>query len=133
MFRHDASEADLAARLDHLMADVLLEDEDERLDRLRARLSPDFVYVGPDAVFDGAEGLSEAFARYGRDRGLQAALRRTSPVDRHHGWFRCTWARVERGVTAVEGWAIGSLDDDGAIRRLIVFEGLEPGHEAGAN
>jgi hypothetical protein len=33
----------------------------------------------------------------------------------------------------VEGWAIGSLDDAGAIRRLIVFEGLEPGQHAGAD
>ena len=79
------------------MVDVLVSDERERLDGLRARLSPDFVYVGPDAVFDGADGLSEAFARYRHDRSLAASLRRTSPVDQHHGWFRSTWARMERG------------------------------------
>ena len=131
MFRHDLPDDDLPARVDQLMVDVLVGDERERMDGLRARLSPDFVYVGPDAVFDGAEGLSEAFARYRHDRGLAASLRRTTPVDQHHGWFRFTWARVERNVTAVEGWAIGSLDDAGAIRRLIVFEGLEPGQRAG--
>jgi hypothetical protein len=131
MFRRDQHDGDLAARLDHLMVDVLVADERERLDGLRSRLSPDFVYVGPDAVFDGADGLSEAFARYRHDRSLTAVLRRTSPVDQHHGWFRFTWARMERSRTAVEGWAIGSLDDAGAIRRLIVFEGLQPGQRAG--
>jgi hypothetical protein len=131
MFRHDAHDDDLSARVDHLMVDVLVDGERERLEGLRARLSPDFVYVGPDAVFEGADGLSEAFARYRHDRGLAAFVRRTSPVDQHHGWFRFTWARVERGLTAVEGWAIGSLDDDGALRRLVVFEGLEPGQRAG--
>lgn len=113
------------------MVEVLAADEQERLEALRTRLAPDFVYVGPDAVFDGAEGLSEAFARYRHDRSLGAVLRRTSPVDQHHGWFRCTWARMERGQTAVEGWAVGSLDDAGAIRRLVVFEGLQPGRRAG--
>jgi hypothetical protein len=131
MFRRDPPAEDLAARVDHLMVDALAADEDEGLDGLRARLSPDFVYVGPDAVFDGADGLSEAFARYRHDRGLAAVVRRTSPVDQHHGWFRFTWARMERGRTAVEGWAIGSLDDAGAIRRLVVFEGLVPGQRAG--
>src|ERR1700728_3341952 len=131
MCRRDQHEEDLAARLDRLMAAVLLADERERLGGLRARLSPNFVYVGPDAVFDGVDGLSEAFARYRHDRGLGAVLRRTSPVDQHHGWFRCTWARMERGRTAVEGWAMGSLDDAGAIRRLVVFEGLQPGRRAG--
>jgi hypothetical protein len=131
MFRHDQGDEDLALRLDQLMVAVLMADERERLDGLRARLSPDFVYVGPDAVFDGADGLSEAFARYRHDRGLGAVLRRTSPVDQHHDWFRCTWARMERGRTAVEGWAFGSLDVAGAIRRLVVFEGLQPGRRAG--
>jgi hypothetical protein len=40
---------------------------------------------------------------------------------------------VERGRTAVEGWANGSLDDSGLIRRLIVFGGLEPGRQTGAD
>jgi hypothetical protein len=38
---------------------------------------------------------------------------------------------MERGLAAVEGWANGSHDDAGALRRLIVFEGLEPGLRAG--
>src|SRR5580692_2578412 len=123
MFRHDQRDEDLALRLDQLMVAVLMADERERLDGLRSRLSPDFVYVGPDAVFDGADGLSEAFARDRHDRSLAASVRRTSPVDQHHSWFPFTWARVERGQTAVEGWAIGSLDDAGAIRRLVGLRG----------
>ena len=60
-------------------------------------------------------------------------MRRTRVLEGHYDWFRSPWSRVERGRTAVEGWAIGSLDDAGAIRRLIVFEGLEPGQRAGAD
>jgi len=132
MFRHDHEE-DLTARVDRLMVAVLASDDRQRLAALTARLSADFVYVGPDAVFDGAAGLSEAFAHYRHDRDLAATLHRTSALDQHHGWFRFTWARMERGVTAVEGWAIGSLDNAGAIRRLVVFEGLTPGRRAGGD
>jgi hypothetical protein len=62
MARHDEDDDDLTARLDQLMVDLLVGDESERLEGLRARLASDFVYVGPDAVLDGADGLSETFA-----------------------------------------------------------------------
>ncbi len=127
--RERREDGDLTTRIDQLMSDVLVRDDGERGDRLSRRLSPDFVYIGPDAVFDGPDGLGEAFTRYRHDLSLATELRRTSPIDLHHGWFRFTWARVERGVVAVEGWALGSLDDDGAIRRLVVFEGLQPGRD----
>jgi hypothetical protein len=116
---------DVAERVDHLMEGVFVADDGDRLARLAEHVAPDFVYVGPDGVYDGARGLSEAFAAY-RRAGQATTLRRTSPLEIHHGYFRFTWQRVEDGVSAVEGWAFGSLDAHGAIRRVVVFEGLTP-------
>jgi hypothetical protein len=130
VFRHDHRTEDLSARIDHLMEAVFVADDADRLSRLAEHIAPDFVYVGPDGVYDGSAGLSEAFAAY-RRAGHVTVLRRTSPVELHHGYFRLSWQRLEDGVSAVEGWAFGSLDELGAIRRVVVFEGLAPGRGAG--
>ena len=122
---------DVAQRVDRLMEAVFSPDPDTRLARLADNVTADFVYVGPDGVFDGAEGLSEAFAGYRHEAWRQAALRRTSPVELHHGYFRFTWARLEHGATVMEGWGLGSVDESGMIRRVVVFEGLEPSSDAG--
>ncbi len=113
MFGHDHHAEDIAVRIDHLMAAVLVADDAERLERLARYVAPDFVYVSPDAVFEGPGGLGEAFARIRRDDRWHAAVRRTSPVDLHHGYFRYTWERMERGVVAMEGWGFGCLDEVG--------------------
>ena len=136
MFRREhhvesVSAGSVTQRVDRVMAAVFVKDQDERLARLGEDLSPDFVYVGPDGVFDGGDGLGEAFAGYRHEEWRHTSLRRTSPVDLHHGYFRFTWARVEGGATTVEGWGFGSLDESGLIRRVVVFEGLEPGRSAG--
>ena len=94
-------------------------------------MAPDVVYVEPRAVFDGPAGLSEAFERLRRADRQPAALRRTSAVDQHHGYFRFTWERVERGTVVMSGWIFGSLDESGAIDRIVAFEGLEPGRPGG--
>jgi hypothetical protein len=130
VFRHDHHTEDIAARIDHLMAGVFAADDADRVARVAEHVAPDFVYVGPDGVYDGATGLNEAFAAY-RRAGHVTELRRTSPVEVHHGYFRFSWQRVEDGVTAMEGWAFGSLDQLGAIRRVVVFDGLAPGRGAG--
>jgi hypothetical protein len=109
------------------MAAVFVADEGERMQMLHQHVAPDLIYVSPEAVFEGPEGLSDAFSRYRNEAWWQTALRRTSPIDLHHGYFRFTWERVERGATAMAGWSFGSLDDGGAIRRVVSFEGLVPG------
>jgi hypothetical protein len=129
VFRHDHRTEDLTARIDHLMAAVFEPDDADRLTRLAEHVPPDFVYVGPDGVFDGAAGLSEAFVAYRRAARV-TTLRRTSPIDIHHGFFRFSWQRLEDGRSAMEGWAFGALDERGAIRRIVVFEGLTPGRNA---
>ena len=105
---------------------MFVPDDGDRTARLGEHVASDFVYVGPDGVYDGAAGLSEAFAAY-RRAGHVTTLRRTSPVEIHHGYFRFSWQRMEDGVGTMEGWAFGSLDEQGDIRRVVVFEGLTPG------
>jgi hypothetical protein len=127
MFRRNHRAEVLAVRIDHLMTSVVLPDAQARLDALRDHVAPDVVYVSPRAVFDGPEGLSEAFERLRRSDRQPATLRRTSAVDCHHHYFRFSWERVERGAVVVSGWIFGSLDESGAIDRFVAFEGLEPG------
>jgi hypothetical protein len=131
VFRHDHQEEAIAERIDHLMAAVFLPDEGERLEALTRHLAADFVYVSPEAVFEGPQGLSDAFARYRSENWWQTGLRRTSTVDIHHGYFRYAWERVERGAAVMEGWSFGSLDEVGAISRVVTFEGLVPGQVDG--
>ncbi len=127
MFGQDHGSEDIATRIDRLMKAVFEEDDDERLASLRRGVAPDFVYISPEAVFEGPAGLSEAFAMYRRANRRPVTLRRTSSIDLHHGYFRYTWQRVERGASAMEGWSFGSLDETGAIARVVTFEGLVPG------
>src|SRR5580704_14789907 len=127
VFGQDHEAEDVATRIDHLMEAVFKEDDDVRIERLARHLAPDFVYVSPEAVFEGPSGLSEAFALYRRVDRRPVTLARTSVVDLHHCYFRYTWRRVERGVTAMEGWSFGSLDERGSIERVVTFEGLVPG------
>jgi hypothetical protein len=127
VFGHRHRDEELAERIDHLMAGVFVADDGERMETLTRHVAPDLVYVSPEAVFEGPPGLSDAFARYRNEREWRTSLRRTSPVDLHHGYFRYTWERMERGATAMEGWSFGSLDETGAICRVVTFEGLVPG------
>ncbi len=127
MFRRSHRDEVLAIRMDHLMTSVLLPEDEARLEALAAHVAPDIVYVSPWAVFDGPAGLSEAFERLRRADRQPASLRRTSPVDAHHHYFRFTWERVERGEVVMSGWIFGSLDESEAIDRIVAFEGLEPG------
>jgi hypothetical protein len=133
VFRRDHRGEGLVVRIDHLMSTVLLSDSVARLDGLAAHVASDVVYVSPSAVFDGPSGLSEAFERLRRADRQPASLRRTSAVDCHHGYFRFSWERVERGEVVVSGWIFGSLDESGAIDRIVAFEGLEPRRADGEN
>ena len=94
MFGHDHESEQIAERIDHLMAAVFVTDEDERMEALARHVAPDLVYVSPEAVFEGPQGLSDAFSRYRSEAWWQTGLRRTSPIDLHHGYFRFTWERV---------------------------------------
>lgn len=127
MFGHGHENEEIAERIDHLMVAVFTTDETERTDALTRHVASDLVYVTLEAVFEGPAGLSEAFAPYRTEGWWQTGLRRTSPVDLHHGYFRYSWERVERGATVMEGWSFGCLDEAGAICRVVTFDGLVPG------
>jgi hypothetical protein len=126
MFRRDHSEDPLADRIDDLTAAVFIDDDRERVEKLSEHLAPDFVYVSPQAVVEGAEGLSEAFSRFRQDEQLPATLRRTSAVDVHHAHFRYSWERAEGDEIAMEGWSFGWMDVSGLVSRIVSFDGLVP-------
>lgn len=126
MFKRDHQGEALATRIDHLMTAVFMADTHDRLEALARHVAPDVVYVSPEAIFEGAEGLSDAFAPYRGEAWWETGLRRTSPVELNHGYFRFTWERKERGTVAMAGWAFGSVDETGAICRIVTFEGLVP-------
>jgi hypothetical protein len=127
MFRRHHSEDPLADRIDDLMAAVFIDDDRECLEKLAEHLAPDFVYISPQTVVEGAEGLSEAFSRFRQDEQPLAALRRTSAVDVHHAHFRYSWERSEGDEIAMEGWSFGWMDASGLVSRIVSFDGLVPG------
>ena len=131
MLRREHHVENVTEHVDRVMAAVFVADRDTRRERLAQGVAPDFVYVGPAGVFDGADGLSDAFAGYRHEEWRHAALLRSSPVDARHGYFPFTWARLEQGATVMEGWAFGSLDESRLIRRVVVFEGPEPSRFTG--
>jgi hypothetical protein len=124
---HHNDDEPLAARIDRLMAGVFVRDDSERLAQLAPELAPAFVYISRGGVFDGAEGLSEAFSHYRHDDWLHTSLRRSSGVDVHHGYFRYSWQRVERDNIATEGGSFGQIDAHGLITHIVSFDGAVPG------
>ncbi len=127
---HHRRDEEIEKRIDHLMVGVFVVDDDDRMESLAAHVAPDFVYVSPEAVVEGPQGLSDAFTRC-RKEGRRTSLRRTSPVESHHGYVRYRWERMERGTVAMEDWSFGRLDEAGTIRRVVTFEGLVPGQPDG--
>lgn len=109
------------------MIAVFIGDERDRIDKLSAHLAPDFVYISPGAVVEGAQGLSDAFSHYRHDEWLHTVLRRTSAVDVHHAQFRYAWEREEGGQITMEGWSFGWMNAEGKISRIVSFDGLIPG------
>jgi hypothetical protein len=120
----------VAARIDALMAAVFELDDALRLSHLKGDLATDFVFVTPSAVVDSAEGLSDVFSHYRHDAWRHASLRRSSPVEVHHGYLRFSWERVEGGQVAMAGWGFGQIDEEGRLRRLVTFDGMVPASEA---
>jgi len=108
------------------MMAVLIADERERIERLAEHLAPDFVFVNPRAVFEGAQGLSDAYSRFRHDGRLRASLRRSSDVDMHHAHFRYAWENLEAGRIVMEGWCFGWVDAEGRISRIVSFNDPVP-------
>lgn len=127
MFRHHHDPETVAERIDRLMVAVLISDRDERLHAIASQVTADFVYMSPQTVVDGAEGISDAFARFRHDVPSTTLIRRTSDVDEHHDHFRYTWERSEYGRLAMEGCSFGWTDATGLISQIVSFDGLTIG------
>ncbi len=125
MLRHHHHPDSVAERVDQLMSGVFVRDDHERAQRLAEHVTVDFVYVSPDAVYDGVGGLGDAFSHYRQDV-LPSHLERTSDVDIHHAYFRYAWRRARSGQTTMEGWSFGMLNEEGKITRIVSFNGLLP-------
>jgi hypothetical protein len=122
--------ATLSDRIDQLMLDVFVPDERERIPRLEEHLAPDFVFVSPTAVLEGAQGLSDAYSTYRHDEWRRVVLRRTSEVDTHHAHFRFAWERLEQGKAVTWGWSFGWVDAAGRISRIVSFNDPVPARDS---
>jgi hypothetical protein len=107
------------------MRAVMVRPDVARLAQITAQVTDDFVYITPGGVFDGVEGLSDAYSRYRHD-SRPVVLRRTSVVDLHHAQFRYSWELTEPAMPAREGWSFGALAGDGKLARIVTFNGLVP-------
>jgi hypothetical protein len=105
----------VADRIDQLMVTVFIADERERNQRLAEHLAPDFVYVNPRAVFEGASGLSDAYSRFRHDGWLRMSLH-----------FRYAWERLEGEQMVMKGWCFGWVDAEGKISRIVSFNDPVP-------
>jgi hypothetical protein len=126
VLRHHHHPDTVADRVDKIMVAVFLTGDRERAQRLAEHVTVDFVYVSPDAVYDGVGGLGDAFSHYRQDVH-PSALQRTTDVDIHHAYFRYAWRRTREGQTTMEGWSFGMLNEEGKITRVVSFNGLSPG------
>jgi hypothetical protein len=101
-------------------------DEAARRKLLDAAWSDDGTYCDPTASVSGREELLAHIAGM-RDAFPGSRIEPSSGVEEHHGWFRFAWTMVDAtGATAIEGFDVGSLADDGRIGRIVGFFGPFP-------
>lgn len=86
----------------------------------------DGVYCDPVARVEGRDGLADHIGGF-REQMAGHAIRMTSGVEDHHGWFRFAWQLVGAdGGSVMDGFDVGELDGDGRIRRIVGFFGPFP-------
>jgi hypothetical protein len=101
-------------------------DAPARNELLQRAWADDGVYEDPLASVAGRDAVLDHIGEFGqRFEGHTIDL--TSGIDEHHGWFRFSWAiRDSAGATAIEGFDIGQLADDGRIKQIVGFFGPFP-------
>ena len=115
------------------MAAAIIEEEDERLAKIRSLVTSDFIFVNPGFMTEGPEALSAAFGRFMAHLDSAVTVVRTSEVDFHDDHFRYTWARYQGSQIAMEGCDFGWADDTGRrLKRLVVFDRVLPPRLASA-
>jgi hypothetical protein len=77
-------------------------------------------FRGRDAVLARIAGFSERFPG--------ARVEVTSGLDEHHGFVRYAWTIVAAdGRALLEGMDFAEVDEDGRLRRVVMFFGPLPG------
>ena len=118
--------------IDALMAAAIIEDEGERLAKIRGLVASDFTFVNPGFMTQGPEALSAAFGRFMALLDGAVTVVRTCELDFHHDHFRYTWARYQEDQIAMEGCDFGWADGTGRLKRLVTFDHVLPPHHQGA-
>jgi hypothetical protein len=101
-------------------------DEGKRRALLEAAWADDGVYCDPTVIAEGREALLAHIAGL-REAFVGARIETTSGVEEHHGWARFAWSMIDgNGDTAIEGFDVCELADDGRLQRIVGFFGPFP-------
>ena len=102
------------------------EDADRRAELIATAWAADGAYVDPLLEASGHDALSEMVATVHAHYPGQR-FRRTSGVDVHHDAVRFAWELgVPGGEVTVAGIDVGTIGDDGRLRRITGFFGDLP-------
>jgi hypothetical protein len=98
-------------------------DPDERRRLLEHAVTEDAVLIDPTGRWEGAAGLGERIGRY-HSAAPGTVVIATSDVDAHNHVVRYTWKIVDsEGQAVMEGTDVAERDDDGRLRRILMFHG----------
>jgi hypothetical protein len=120
------SKAELARKIDDLMALATAPDVPDRLARLRKLVSEEVQFINPGVMAVGVQELTQVFGRLSRSLPGDTEIRRASTIDFHHDHFRYAWVRRRAGHIEAEGVDLGQAGSDGRIVKIVTFDGLVP-------
>jgi hypothetical protein len=100
-------------------------DEDERRRLLEQAWADDGVLVDPERTIVGRDALVELIGTF-QEQQPWARMEFTSKPEEQRGSLRITWALVRDGTAVEEGVDFGELAEDGRLRKIVTFFGLQP-------
>jgi hypothetical protein len=101
-------------------------DADRRSDLIGRVWSADGRLIDPPLDGAGHVGINE-MAEALQVQFPGATFRRTSEIDRHHGFARYEWEMLDAdGTPVLTGLDIAELADDGTLVRVVGFFGTRP-------
>jgi hypothetical protein len=98
-------------------------DPEERRRLLERAVSHEAVLLDPTGRWEGAAGLAERIGRY-HSAALGTVVVTASDVDAHNHVVRYAWKIVNQdGTEVMEGIDVAERDEDGRLRRILMFHG----------